>query len=356
MKRTKVLSAVFALALFGAFGLAQARSIQLNGAGATFPYPLYAKYFEAYYRLTGVRVNYQSIGSGGGVRQLFAQTVHFGASDAPLSDAKVKAFEEKFGTEPVHVPTALGAVVPIYNLPGVTARLRFTGPLLAEIFLGKVRMWNDPKIAAVNPGVKLPPFPITVVHRSDGSGTTYIWTEYLAKVSPKWREKVGFGKSVAWPTGLGGKGNEGVAGLVRQTPGSVGYAELIYAIQNKIPFGAVKNRAGKFVVASLETVKAAADIKDLPRDTRVSLTDTPAPEGYPITSMTWILVYQEMAKNRAVKSKAEAEALAKLLWWIVHDGQKYNEPLHYARLPEVVVRIIEENLRGLTYKGVPLLK
>ncbi len=333
---------------------ALAAGVTLNGAGATFPYPLYAKYFSAYHKLTGVRVNYQSIGSGGGIRQLYAQTVHFGASDAPLTDEQVEAFERKFGTAVVHVPTALGAVVPIYNLPGLSTPLRFSGPLLADLFLGKVKKWNDPRIAELNPGVKLPPFPVTVVHRSDGSGTTYVWTEYLAKVSQEWRDRVGVGKSVSWPTGLGGKGNEGVAGLVRQTPGAIGYAELVYAVQNKIAYGAVQNRAGKFVLADLATVKAAAAIDDFPADTRVSLTDTPAPDGYPVASFTWILVYRDLDKNRAFKSKAEAKALFDLLWWIVHDGQKLNEALHYAALPEVAVRASEANLRALRYRGEPL--
>jgi len=337
-------------------GFALAAPPTLTGAGATFPYPLYAKYFSVYQKQTGVRVNYQSIGSGGGVRQLFAQTVHFGASDAPLSDAKVAEFKKRFKTEVVHVPTALGAVAVVYNLPGVTEPLKFSGELLAKLFLGEIRTWNDPQIAELNPGVRLPPLPVTVVHRSDGSGTTFIFTEYLAKVSPAWRERVGFGKSVAWPTGLGGKGNEGVAGLVRQTPGALGYVELVYALQNKIPFAALKNRAGKFVLPSLASVKAAAVLEDFPKDTRVSLTDTPAPEGYPISSFTWILVYQDMQKNRAFKSKAQAKALAELLWWIVHEGQAYNEPLHYARLPEVAVRVTEENLRSLTFGGEPLLR
>ncbi|WP_457628247.1 phosphate ABC transporter substrate-binding protein PstS [Oceanithermus sp.] len=335
-------------------GMALAQSVSLNGAGATFPYPLYAKYFDTYQKLTGVRVNYQSIGSGGGIRQLFAQTVHFGASDAPLSDEKIAEFEQKFGTQVIHVPTALGAVVPSYNLPGVTQPLNFSGPVLADIFLGKIKKWNDPALAELNPGVKLPALPITVVHRSDGSGTTYIWTEYLAKVSPEWKAKVGVGKSVSWPTGLGGKGNEGVAGLVRQVPGAIGYNELIYALQNKIAYGAVQNRAGKFVLANLASVRAAADLKDFPADTRVSITDTPAPEGYPIASFTWILVYRDLDKDKAVKSRAEAEALARLLDWIIHDGQRYNEALHYAALPEVAVKASEANLAGLRYHNEPL--
>jgi len=336
-------------------GMALAAGVTLNGAGATFPYPLYAKYFDAYHKLTGVRVNYQSIGSGGGIRQLFAGTVHFGATDAPLSDAKLAEFAEKFGTQAIHIPTALGAVVPSYNLPGVKEPLNFSGPLLADIFLGKVKKWDDPAIAALNPGVKLPPMPITVVHRSDGSGTTYIWTEFLAKVSPEWKETVGVGKSVSWPTGLGGKGNEGVAGLVRQTPGAIGYNELIYALQNKIAYGAVQNRAGNFVRANLASVRAAAAIEDFPQDTRVSITDTPAPDGYPIASFTWILVYCDLAKDRAVKSLAEAQAVAALLDWIIHDGQQYNETLHYAALPEVAVRASEANLARLRYNGEAVL-
>ena len=340
--------------LLGVVGLAQAGGVRLTGAGATFPYPLYAKYFAEYEKLTGVRVNYQSIGSGGGVRQLFEQTVHFGASDAPLSDAELKKFKDRYGTDVVHVPTALGAVVPAYNLPGVKKPLNFTGPLLAELFLGKVKTWNDPRIAKLNPGLRLPPLPVTVVHRSDGSGTTYIWTEYLSKVSPEWKARVGFGKSVRWPTGLGGKGNEGVAGLVRQVPGAIGYVELTFALQTKLPYGAVQNRAGKFVLATVETVRKAAELKDFPPDARVSLTDTPAPEGYPISSFTWILVYRDMAKNRAFKRFAEAKALADLLWWISHDAQKYNEPLHYARLPEVAVKVNERNIQSLRFGDRPL--
>ncbi|WP_293174085.1 phosphate ABC transporter substrate-binding protein PstS [Oceanithermus sp.] len=346
----KTLALVFVLA-----GLALAGGVSLNGAGATFPYPLYAKYFSVYHKLTGVRVNYQSIGSGGGIRQLFAQTVHFGASDAPLTDEKIAEFEQKFGTQVIHVPTALGAVVPSYNLPGVTQPLNFSGPVLADIFLGKIKKWNDPALAELNPGVRLPALPITVVHRSDGSGTTYIWTEYLAKVSPEWKERVGAGKSVAWPTGLGGKGNEGVAGLVRQVPGAIGYTELVYAVQNKIPYGAVQNRSGKFVLADLASVRAAAALEDFPADTRVSLTDTPAPDGYPIASFTWILVFRDLDKDKAVKSRAEAEALARLLDWILHDGQQYNEALHYAALPEVAVKASEANLATLRYRGEPLL-
>ncbi len=343
----KIVILVMMLLLAAAF----ARGVTLSGAGATFPYPLYAKYFSVYHKATGVRVNYQSIGSGGGIRQLFAGTVHFGASDAPLTDKKLAEFEQKRGTRVIHVPTALGAVVPTYNLPGVRAAVRFSGPVLADIFLGKIRKWNDPALAALNPGVKLPPLPITVVRRSDGSGTTYIWTEYLAKVSPEWKKRVGVGKSVSWPAGMGGKGNEGVAGLVRQIPGALGYNELVYAVQNEIAYGAVQNRAGKFVRADLASLRAAAELPDFPPDTRVSLTDTPAPEGYPIASFTWILVYRDLDKNRAVKSAAEARALAALLDWIIHDGQQFNEALHYATLPEVAVRASEANLAGLLYRG-----
>ncbi len=342
------------IVLFGLFAFAAAQNVSLNGAGASFPYPLYAKYFSEYNKLTGVRVNYQSIGSGGGIRQLFAQTVHFGASDAPLSDDKIAEFEKKFGTKVIHVPTALGAVVPSYNIPGVSDTLKFSGQVIADIYLGKIKKWNDAAIAKLNPGVKLPPLPITVVHRSDGSGTSYIFTEYLSKVSPEWKEKVGKGKSVSWPVGLGGKGNEGVAGLVSQTPGAIGYTELIYAIKNNIKFGAVQNKAGKFVLASLESVKAAADLKDFPQDTRVSLTNTPAPEGYPIASFTWLLLYRDLDKDHAVKSAAEAKAVADLVWWVIHDGQQYNEKLLYAGLPEVAVKISEANLATLRYQGKPV--
>lgn len=320
----------------------------LTGAEATFPYPLYSRYFDEYYRLTGVRVNYQSIGSGGGQRQLRERTVNFGASDAFLTDAQLAQYPGPV----LHIPTALGAVVVTYHLPRVDVPLRFTGELLADIFLGEVVRWNDPRIQALNPGVDLPPLPLVVVHRSDGSGTTFVWTDYLAKVSSRWRRRVGVGTSVAWPVGLGGKGNEGVAGLVRQIPGAIGYVELVYAMGEGLAYGAVQNRAGRWVMPSLESVSLAAE-GDLPADTRVSLTDTDAPEGYPIAGLTWLLVYQDLSLS--TDSIQQARALARLLWWIVHDGQAFNEPLHYARLPQALVSRAEALLQGLVYRGQPLL-
>ena len=321
----------------------------LTGAGATFPYPLYSKYFDEYRKLTGVRVNYQSIGSGGGQRQLRERTVNFGASDAFLTDEQLREYPGRV----LHIPTALGAVVVTYNLPGVTQRLNFSGELLADVFLGKVTRWDDPRLQQLNPGVRLPALPIVVVHRSDGSGTTFIWTSYLAKVSPEWKRRVGVGTSVAWPVGLGGKGNEGVAGLVRQTPGAIGYVELIYALENDLPYGAVRNKAGRFVTPSLQSVSKAAGI-NIPEDTRVLLVDTEAVDGYPIAGFTWILVYQDLSLSTS--SRGQAQALADLLWWIVHDGQRYNEPLHYARLPQAAVKRAEALLKSLTYKGEPLLR
>lgn len=342
-----------ALLLGGAFDgphrMVAARAAEaLTGAGATLPYPLYSRYFDVYHRLTGVRVNYQSIGSGGGQRQLRERTVNFGASDAFLTDAQMAQYPGPV----LHIPTALGAVVVAYHLPGVEGPLRFTGDLLADIYLGEVARWNDPRIQRLNPGVALPPLPVVVVHRSDGSGTTFVWTDYLAKVSPRWRQRVGVGTSVAWPTGLGGKGNEGVAGLVRQIPGAIGYVEMVYALSERMSFGMVQNRAGRWVLPTLESVSAAAAVP-MPPDTRVSLTDTEAPDGYPIAGLTWLLVYQDLSLS--TPSMGQARALAELLWWIVHEGQRYNESLHYARLPEPVVRRAEALLMGLHFRGEPLL-
>ncbi len=321
---------------------------RLTGAGATFPYPLYSRYFEEYRRLTGVQVNYQSIGSGGGQRQLLERTVHFGASDAYLSEEQMA----QYPGEVVHVPTAVGAVVPTYNLPGVTQRLRFTGELLADIFLGRVTRWDDPDIRALNPDVALPPLPIVVVHRADGSGTTFIWVSYLARVSEEWRQRVGVGTSVEWPVGLGGRGNEGVAGLVRQTPGALGYVELIYALENDLAYGAVRNRSGRYVVPDLASASRAAAV-DIPADTRLLLVNTQAPDGYPIAGFTWILVYRDL--SLVTDRREQARALAELLWWMVHDAQRYNEPLHYGRLPEPAVQRAEALIRSLTFRGEPLL-
>src|SRR5262245_50649342 len=308
-----------------------AAQTQINGAGATFPNPIYSKWFDEYHKLKpDVAINYQSVGSGAGIRQMTAQTVFFGATDGPMTDQQQLDAPGKI----LHLPTVLGAVLPIYNLPGVTAELKFSGPLLADIFLGKVTKWNDPAIEKLNTGVKLPATDITVVHRSDGSGTSYIWNDFLAKVSPEWKTRVGVATSVNWPAGVGGKGNEGVAGLVQQTPGSIGYVELIYALQNKIAYGVVQNSEGEFVRASIEAVTAAANaaVKDMPKDFRVSITNPPGKGVYPIASFTWLLFYQ------SPRDKAQAKAMVDFMKWALTDGQKYASDLGYAPLPQEIVK------------------
>jgi phosphate transport system substrate-binding protein len=317
------------------------------GAGATFPYPFYSKVFDVYNKEKGVKVNYQSIGSGGGIKQLQNKTVDFGASDAPMSDEELA----KSPAPIVHIPSCLGAVIITYNLPGDPA-LKFTPDVLANIFLGKITKWNDPAITAINPGVKLPDLAISVIHRSDGSGTTYIFSDYLSKVNAAWNTKPGKGKALDWPIGLGAKGNEGVSGLVKQTPGSIGYVELVYALQNKMPAASLKNKSGNFVEATLQSTSAAAAI-DLPADMRVSLTNTDAADGYPICSFTYLLVY----KNQSYDSRTEASAKATLglINYVIHDGQKYAEPLGYAPLPDPAVKKAEEILKSVTYKDKPLL-
>jgi len=306
--------------------------MRLNGAGATFPNPIYSKWFSEYHKLhPDVEINYQSIGSGGGIRQVTEATVEFGASDMPMTDAQLKEAEAKLKTKVLNLPTVLGAVVPAYNIPGVTEELKFTPQLLADIFLGKISNWSDPAISKVNAGVKLPNQEIVIVHRSDGSGTTFIWTDYLSKVSPEWKAEVGANTSVKWPKGLGGKGNEGVAGSIRQLPGSIGYVELIYALQNKIPYGSVQNAAGAFMKASLESVTAAAaSAPKMPADFRVSITNSPGKDAYPISSFTWLLIPQQ------AKDPAKGKILADFLNWMVTDGQKMTESLSYAPLPENV--------------------
>ena len=319
----------------------------MNGAGATFPYPIYSKWFEEYIKVDPeVRFNYQSIGSGGGIRQISERTVDFGASDGPMTDDQLN----KAPAELFHIPTVMGADVATYNLPG-NPKLQFTGEVLADIFLGKITKWNDERIKALNPSASLPDKPILVVHRSDGSGTTYIWVDYLSKVSSEWEKKVGRGTSVNWPVGLGGKGNEGVAGQVKNTPGSLGYVELAYAITNKLPAAAVKNQAGKFVEASIETTTAAAAgaANSMPTDFRVSLTNPPGAEAYPIASFTWLLVYKDQP------NEAKGKALVKFLWWAIHDGQKYPSALLYAPLPAPVVKQLEAKIKQITYSGKPLL-
>ena len=300
-------------------------AVNITGAGATFPYPLYSKMFNEWNKLSKDDVNYQSIGSGGGQRQILAQTVDFGASDGPMSNEDLAKAPGKI----LHVPITLGAVVPTYNLPGVTAALKFDGPTLANIYLGKIRLWNDASIAKLNPDAKLPALPITVVRRSDGSGTTYVWVDYLSKVSSEWKTKVGVATTVQWPLGIGAKGNEGVAGIVQSTPGAIGYNELVYAIQNKIAYGSVKSRTGAFVAASPETVTEAASSVVIPLDTRVSITN--ATKGYPISSFTWVLVYTDQKYGN--RTEAQAVALKKMITWMITDGQQYAKPLDYAGLP-----------------------
>ncbi|MFZ0860524.1 MAG: phosphate ABC transporter substrate-binding protein PstS [Candidatus Sulfotelmatobacter sp.] len=309
----------------------------LNGAGATFPYPIYSKWFSEYHKIrSDVEVNYQSIGSGGGIRQVTSGTVDFGASDMPMTDKQLQEVKTKI----LNIPTVLGADVPAYNLPGVSGEVKFTPEALAGIFLGKISKWNDTAITSANPGINFPDKDIVVVHRSDGSGTTFIWTDYLSKVSPEWKSQVGADTSVKWPVGMGGKGNEGVAGYIRQLPGSVGYVELIYAIQNNIPYGSVRNSAGTFVKASLEGVTAAAaSAPKMPADFRVSITNAPGKDAYPISSFTWLLI------PAPSKDPAKGKILADFLNWMVTDGQKMTSALAYAPLPDNVVAKVKEAIK-----------
>jgi phosphate transport system substrate-binding protein len=328
---------LFCLALLVTGSWAQ----NLNGAGATFPYPIYSKWFNEYHKAhPGVEINYQSIGSGGGIRQVTAGTVDFGASDGPMTDQQLAAAKFKI----FHIPTVLGAVVPAYNVPGVQAELKFSPATIAGIFLGKINNWNDKAIAADNPGVKLPDRSIIVVHRSDGSGTTYIFTDYLSKVSSDWKDQVGKGTSVRWPVGLGGKGNEGVAGMVRQMEGAFGYVELIYAIQNKIPYGAVRNSAGTWVKASLEsTTAAAASVKDMPADFRVSITNPPGKEAYPIASFTWLLVPAQF------KDATKGKVIVDFLNWMLDQGEPLASQLDYAPLPHGVKEKVQARIKEIRF-------
>ena len=309
----------------------------LTGAGATFPYPVYSRWFSEYHKLhSDVEINYQSIGSGGGIRQVTAGTVDFGASDMPMTDKQLK--EAK--TTILNIPTVLGADVPAYNIPGVSGELKFTPEALAGIFLGKISKWNDKALTSVNPGVNLPDKEIIVVHRSDGSGTTFIWTDYLSKVSPEWKSQVGADTSVKWPIGIGQKGNEGVAGSIRQLSGAIGYVELIYAVQNNIPYGSVRNSGGSFIKASLDSVTAAAaSVPKMPDDFRVSITNAPGKDAYPISSFTWLLIPAQS------KDPAKGKILADFLNWMVSDGQKMTASLSYAPLPGNVVRKVKEAVK-----------
>ena len=329
----KRIEGIFLVALVVA-SVASAQALLINGAGATFPNPIYSKWFDEYHKNNGnIQINYQSVGSGAGIKQVTDGTVDFGASDGPMNDEQLKAFQEKHGFGILHFPTVLGAVVPMYNIPGVTAALDFTPEALAGIFLGKITKWNDPAIAGANKGVNLPGNDIVVVHRSDGSGTTYVWTDYLSKVSEEWKNKVGKGTSVNWPVGLGGKGNEGVTGQIKNAPNSIGYVELIYAVSNNIPYGNVKNSSGSFIKADLAGVSeaAAAAAKTMPDDFRVSITDPAGKKAYPIASFTWLLIpakFSDAAKRDTMKG---------FLNWMLADGQNYAEQLSYAKLPKEVI-------------------
>ncbi len=332
MKKRRLLASALAASIIAMIPCSA--EVLINAAGATFPYPMYSKWFNEYHKLhPDVQINYQSIGSGGGIKQVTEGTVDFGASDMPMTDNQIAEFHEKRRTSILHFPTVLGAVVPAYNIPGVTGELKFTPTALAGIFLGKITKWNDQAIASANPGVQLPGNDIVVVHRSEASGTTYVWVDFLAKVSPEWKTKVGVGAAVSWPIGLGGKGNEGVSGQVRQTPNSIGYVELIYAIQNKMPYGSVKNASGQFVKADLASITAAAASAagNMPEDFRVSITDSAGPAVYPISSFTWLLI------PNVIKDPAKKEAITSFLRWMLGPGQELTRTLDYARLPAPVI-------------------
>ena len=331
--------ATIVLAGLGLAGIVWAQgTLSINGAGATFPYPMYSKWFDEYHKKNpNLQINYQSIGSGGGIKQITEGTVDFGATDGPMNDEQLKTYQDKHGSGILHFPTVLGAVVPTYNIPGVTGTLNFTPEALAGIFLGKVTKWNDPLIADANKGVNLPADDIIVVHRAESSGTTYVWTDFLSKVSEEWKTKVGKATAVKWPSAadrtLGGQGNEGVTGTVKNTPNSIGYVELIYAESNKIPYGNVKNSAGVFVKASLAGVTAAAAgaAKEMPDDFRVSITNAPGKEAYPISSFTWLLIPEKFT------DAAKRDAMKGFVTWMLADGQNYAEALSYAKLPKEVV-------------------
>jgi phosphate transport system substrate-binding protein len=346
MKKILIALAIMIPFLFSVMPV-HAGQTEILGAGATFPYPLYSKMFDAYYKEFDVKVNYQSIGSGGGQLQLLSKTVDFGGSDAFMTNEQLKDAPGAI----LHIPTCLGSVVITYNLAG-NPELKLTPDVLADIFLGKITKWNDARIMKINPGVELPGGAIMVVHRSDGSGTTNIFTDYLTKVSKSWADNVGVGKSVNWPVGLGGKGNEGVAGLIKQTPASIGYVELIYAEENGMSYAELQNKSGKFVKPSLTNTAAAANTA-LPADTRVSITNTASPDGYPIAGFTWILLYKEQNYNK--RTLEQGKAVAKLIWWMTHEGQRYATPLKYAPLPKEAITKAEALLKSITYGNKSIL-
>ncbi len=343
--KTFLLIAFFLLTPIAAFA-----QLQLNGAGATFPYVIYSKWFDVYKQKTGVQINYQSIGSGAGIKQVTEGTVDFGASDAPMTDQQIAEVKQKQHTDILHIPTVMGAVVITYNVPAIGADLKLTPDVIAGIFLGTITDWSDARIGSLNPGKKLPGEPIIVVHRSDGSGTTNIFTDYLSKVSGEWKSKVGKGTSVNWPVGLGGKGNEGVAGQVKQTEGAIGYVELAYAVKNNLPFAQIRNKAGVFVKPSNEGVTEAAknDAKSMSPDLRASITDAPGKNSYPISGFTWLLVYKDQ------KDPQKAKALVGFLKWAMTEGERYASELMYAPLPEQVVRKCEQKIGTISYDGKPV--
>ncbi|MBI5575964.1 MAG: phosphate ABC transporter substrate-binding protein PstS [Deltaproteobacteria bacterium] len=336
-----------ALSFAAAVPMAAAQSLSITGAGATFPYPLYSKWFYEYSNShPGLKFNYQSIGSGGGVRQITAGTVDFGASDAPLTEDELK----KLPGPIFHIPTAIGAVAVVYNLKGVAAGLKLTPDVFVDIYLGRIKRWNDPGIASLNPGIPLPAANIIVAHRSDGSGTTDIFTNYLSAVSSEWRAKIGRGKSVNWPVGIGGKGNEGVAGVVKQTPGAIGYVELAYAMQNRMTAAALKNKDGNFVLPTLDSTSAAAAgaSKTMPADFRLTLVNAPGKDSYGICGLTWLLIYKDQ------RDEANGKAIVGFLKWAIRDGQKMNAPLLYAPIPAPVAEKVDKTIRQINYRGKSL--
>lgn len=341
-----VIVALLAMSTVSCSGGADA--ISLQGAGATFPYPLYSKWIAEYQRVKpNVRIDYQSIGSGAGIRQIRERTVDFGASDAPMSDQDLQAAPGKI----LHIPTVIGAVVVSYNMPGVTGELKLSREAIAGIFLGEIKRWNDAKLTSANQGMQLPDIPIVVVHRTDGSGTTNIFTDYLSKISPAWAERVGKGTSVNWPTGIGGKGNEGVTGQIKQIPGAIGYVELAYAEQNKLPYASIENRAGQFIKPTISSTTAAAAgaLSTMPEDLRVSIVDAAGQQAYPIVGLTYLLVYQEQ------QDQAKGRAMVEFIWWAIHDGQKYAADLFYAPLPPELVSRVEDKIKSITYQGNRLM-
>lgn len=341
----RILSFVIMLAL--AFTASSFPQVKLNGAGSTFDYPIFSKWFDFYNKTTGIQINYQSIGSGGGIQQVTAGTVDFGASDAPMTEQQMKTFAGKRGTEIIHLPIIMGGVAVTYNLPSVGQGLKLDGEILSDIYLGKITMWNDQRIVNMNKGRNLPNKAILVTHRSDGSGTTFIFTNYLSKVSPEWAKKIGNSTSVNWPVGLGGKGNEGVSGLISQTEGAIGYVELAYAVQNKLPYAQMKNKTGNFVNANFNTVTeaAAGAVKNMPKDLRAIITNADGKNAYPISGFSWIVVPKD------IKDYTKASALVKFLRWAVTKGQADAQGLYYSPLPKQVQKLVLEKINLITSNG-----